>query len=202
MIKFTKICAAVAALALSPMAAQALTYGIDFDGTNIDISGTITTDGTLGTFLGSASFFGTVTALNLTVTAGTGSSAVTDIYDTVFIPRRGVGSSLGYTVSETTLSITGGSGSIGPTFVTGNFASSLTNSFVALETTTLRFVNNGTGAFSFTETGVSSLTFTAPPAAPIPLPAAAPLLGSVLAGMGVLGWRKRHGAAVGKGVTS
>ena len=193
---------AFATLFLSAATAHAapITYGIDFEGSFTDISGTITTDGTLGTFNSRGDFMGIVTGINLTVVGEYQivGNFVTAVFDTVVTTAGGA--DFDFQVTENTILLSrvrtrrGGSG-----FLHSGFSSSSSSS---LQFSSTGMIFNLPGGGFTREDGLSSLTFTAQAAAPIPLPAAAPLLGSVLAGMGVLGRRKRRGAMVDKGVTS
>ena len=163
--------------------AQAVTYGIDFDTDGIDITGTITTNGTLGTFNGRSAFFAIVNTIDLTV-----SDASTSVNYDQIVTSDG-GDRLNFEVTETAIVLTSTAGVTGPNaqILNSDFSTTAASDSAGL----LQFTSGGElrfgGGRGTTQTGVTNLTFTV-----IPLPATVPLFAAALGGLALMGWRRRR----------
>ncbi|MEM6905737.1 MAG: VPLPA-CTERM sorting domain-containing protein [Pseudomonadota bacterium] len=167
------------ALGLSAAApAQAITYTIDFDGGDIDIMGSITTNDTLGNFNSRASFRGIVTAVDVTFT----SSTETVTYTSFAQGGGSAGQNISFAVDANQIFLTtdGNGGTNSFVLFFGQDASPVSTSNAGFNTQRTNFLFGGA-----TETGLTGLTFTA-----IPLPGAAFLLIPALGAL-VLAGRRR-----------
>jgi hypothetical protein len=182
------LAAAACALALSVGAAKAsVVYDVDLSaGIRGSVTGTITTDGTIGTLNS-----GNITGWDLTLNEGS---------DT-FVLQPGVGNDVTILGTQTSATATGlffnfsGTGIVGLTFTS---AASPSNVFLCfgLAGTCLAGIGDGIvfggGAFSgfqiHTESGLVEI------AQATPLPAALPLFASGLGALGLLGWRRKRKA--------
>lgn len=176
------LAATAAAVFLSASPAAAAVYAIDYQGANVDITGTITTDGTAVSSLTRYQMMASGILEMLDVTVSTASD--TAVFDRVALGNPSVGSSISYAVSATEIRVTAVTGGSGPNYELFAAANSSTPIAygLALNPAGLLGVD---GTF---DSGVAELVFTR--VSDVPLPAGLALLP---AGLGVLALYRRRG---------